>query len=111
VSDKVQHIDDDSFAAEVISSPIPVVVDFWAPWCGPCRAIAPTLEQIADEYGARVKVVKLNTDDNPVTATQYGIRSIPTVLVFKGGKVVESLIGSRPKTQYAAAVNLALGVN
>jgi thioredoxin 1 len=105
----IQHVTDDTFDAEVLRHPGLVLVDFWAPWCGPCRAVAPVLEQIAGEYGGKVKVVKLNTDDNPAIATKYNIRSIPTVMLLKDGRVVETLIGSRPKGQFTAVINKQLG--
>jgi thioredoxin 1 len=90
---------DAGFDQEVINSDKPVLVDFWAPWCGPCRAMAPTVDAIADEFAGRVKVGKLNTDDNQQTAMRFGIRSIPTLLLFKGGKVVEQRVGALPKPE------------
>jgi thioredoxin 1 len=86
-----------TFTAEVLQSDKPVLVDFWAEWCGPCRAVAPILEEIAAEYGDKIKVVKLNTDENQALAMQYGVTSIPTLNVYQGGQVVKTIIGAKPK--------------
>lgn len=90
-------VTDQTFSREVLSFSGPVLVDCWAPWCGPCRMVAPVLEQLAAEYAGRVKIAKLNVDENPSTASQYGIQSIPTMLLFKGGHQVNSLVGALPK--------------
>ena len=92
-------VTDASFAADVESSPLPVLVDAWAPWCGPCRMIAPVIEQLASEMAGRVRVAKLNVDDNPRTAARFDLRSIPTLLVLKGGREVDRLIGVQPKEE------------
>ena len=92
-----QEVTDSSFESEVLKSPTPVLVDFWAPWCGPCRMVAPVVEELSSEYDGKVKFVKLNTDENVATASRYGIRSIPTLLVFKQGQPVGQIIGFRPK--------------
>ena len=94
---KPAEVTDTTWDTNVIKADKPVLVDFWAPWCGPCRMVAPIVEELADEYAGKVEFVKLNTDDNPVTASKYGIRSIPTLLVFKGGQPVGQIIGFHPK--------------
>jgi len=89
---------DDNFGAEVLKSEMPVVVDFWATWCGPCRMIAPIMEELAEKYVGKVKIGKLDVDENQQTAIKYGVRSIPTVLILKGGEVIDTVIGAVPKT-------------
>ena len=92
-------VSDDTFEAEVLKSSTPVVVDFWAEWCHPCKQIAPALEEIANEMGGKVKIAKLNIDENPKTPSKYGIRAIPTLLLFKGGEVAATQLGVKPKGQ------------
>jgi thioredoxin len=101
---KPQNVSDDSFARDVVeaSAIAPVLVDAWAEWCGPCRMIAPVLDQLAAESGGRYKIAKLNVDENPRTSGQYGIRSIPTMLIFKNGKLVDQIVGAMPKSVIAA---------
>ena len=94
---KPAETSDATFKDEVLENDLPVLVDFWAPWCGPCRMVAPVVEELAEEYDGKVSFYKLNTDDNPQVATTYGIRSIPTLLVFKGGEPVGQIVGFRPK--------------
>ena len=101
----VGEISDSSFDSEVLKSATPCLVDFWAPWCGPCKSIAPVLEELAKEYSGKLKVVKLNVDDNPQTATMYNVRGIPNLIFFKGGQMVEQIVGAVPKDQLLAAVN------
>ena len=94
-------VTDASFKDDVLESDVPVLVDFWAPWCGPCRMVAPVVDEIAEQYEGQIKVVKLNTDENPQVASQYGIRSIPTLMIFKGGQRVDMVVGAVPKTTLA----------
>jgi thioredoxin 1 len=91
-------VTDDTFADEVLASDKPVLVDFWAEWCGPCRMIAPALEEIAAEHGDKITIVKLNIDENPKTAQAYGVMSIPTMNVYQGGEVVKTIVGAKPKS-------------
>jgi thioredoxin 1 len=94
---EIENVTDSNFEDEVIKADTPVIVDFWAEWCAPCRQIAPIIKDLAGEYDGKVKIVKLNVDDSPQTAGKFSIRSIPTVLAFKDGEVVEQLMGARPK--------------
>jgi thioredoxin 1 len=102
MSDKVTHLTDANFEAEVLQSDSPVLVDFWAEWCGPCKMIGPILEEIVQEYQGRIKVSKLNIDDNQNTPPRYGIRGIPTLMLFKNGNVEATKVGAVSKTQLAA---------
>jgi len=102
VSDKIIHLTDDTFETEVVNSDGPVLVDYWADWCGPCKMIAPILDEIADEYADRVKIAKLNIDENPATPPKYGIRGIPTLMLFKGGNVEATKVGAVSKSQLTA---------
>ncbi|MCB0332190.1 MAG: thioredoxin [Bdellovibrionales bacterium] len=101
----VREISDDSFEQEVLSANVPVLVDFWAPWCGPCKSIAPILEELSGEYDAKLKIVKLNVDDNPTTPTKYSVRGIPNLVFFKDGQVVEQIVGAVPKEQLTSAID------
>ena len=103
MSDLMQ-ITDASFEEEILKSELPVLVDFWAPWCGPCRMITPIVEELASEYEGKIKVVKMNVDENQATPTKYGIRGIPTVILFKGGEVAEQIVGAVPKAKIASMV-------
>ena len=102
------ELSDSNFDTEVIKSETPVLVDFWAPWCGPCRAIAPIVEEISSSYQGRLKVGKLNVDENQQTTMKFGIRSIPTLIIFKGGMAVEQIIGAVPKGEIERVVGKAL---
>jgi thioredoxin 1 len=97
-------VNEESFAREVLESTVPVLVDFWAVWCAPCRAIAPIVEQMAAEYSGKLKVVKLDVDENSETSIRYGVMNIPTLLLFKDGKVVERIVGARPKAAMLSVI-------
>ena len=105
---KVLQVSDENFDAEVIRSDLPVLVDFWAPWCGPCKFIAPVVEELAAEYAGRLKVAKLNVDDNPLTPSRYGVRGIPNLLILKGGAVKEQIVGAVPKARLTQAIESVL---
>jgi thioredoxin 1 len=103
-SDKMLHLTDANFDSEVLKSNEPVLVDFWAAWCGPCRMLAPTMEELAGKFDGRAKVAKLNIDENPQTTQAYEVHSIPTVLLFHDGQVVESFVGVQPQSRYDHAL-------
>jgi len=104
----VLQVNDDTFEAEVEKSDLPVLVDFWAPWCGPCRMVAPVVEAIAGKYAGKVKVVKVNVDDSPASATKFGIRSIPTLAILKGGQVQDQIIGAVGEDALSEAIDKVL---
>ena len=99
------HVSDDSFDSDVIGAQKPVLVDYWAEWCGPCLAIAPAIEEIAKEYAGKLSVVKLNIDEHPMTPTKYGVRGIPTLMIFKGGQVAATKVGAMPKSKLVDWIN------
>jgi len=109
MSSKIVHVSDESFAREVLQADVPVLIDYWAEWCGPCKMIAPILDELAEEYGARIKVAKLNIDDNPETPPKYGIRGIPTLMIFKDGNVEATKVGAVSKSQLTDFVENSIG--
>ena len=108
MADGIMDIDDGSFDAEVLQSDKPVLVDFWAPWCGPCKAIGPVIEQLAGTFGNKIKFAKCNVDDNPVTPGKYGIKAIPTLIFFKEGNVVDQITGMVAKSKLEETINSIL---
>lgn len=93
------HVNDGDFESQILQSDVPTLVDFWAAWCGPCRTVGPVVEELASEYAGKVKVAKLNVDDNKQTPAKYGVRGIPTLMLFKGGQVVDQIVGAVPKSR------------
>ena len=104
----ITEVGDNNFETEVIQSALPVLVDFWAPWCGPCKSIAPIIEEVAGTYAGKLKVAKLNVDDHPATASRYGIRGIPNLIILKGGAVKEQIVGAVPKAKLVSAIEKAI---
>jgi thioredoxin 1 len=108
-SNDIVVLQDSTFETEVLKSDVPVLVDFWAVWCGPCKAIAPTVDDLAKQYKGKVKVAKMDVDEHQQVPQQYGIRSIPTLLVFKGGRVVDTIVGAVPKAKLEESLKKAIG--
>ncbi|MBI3399664.1 MAG: thioredoxin TrxA [Deltaproteobacteria bacterium] len=108
MSEKILHVTDKSFELEVLKSDTPVLVDFWATWCAPCRAIAPIVEEMAETYNGKLKVAKMNVDENPSTPGKYGVRGIPTLILFKKGEVVDQVVGAVPKSQVQGLIAKAV---
>ncbi|MBT8473118.1 MAG: thioredoxin [Marinicaulis sp.] len=104
-----QPVTDTSFDADVLNSSEPVLIDFWAEWCGPCKQIGPALEELSDEFAGKLKIVKINIDENPETPGKYGVRGIPTLMIFKDGELVATETGAKPKGQISAWIEAALG--
>ena len=104
-SDQMKTFGDDNFKAEVLDADRPVLVDFWATWCAPCRAIAPVVDEIARDFAGKLKVLKMNVDDNPRTPSRYGVRGIPNLIIFQGGEVKEQIVGTCPKAQLVKAID------
>jgi len=104
-----EHVSDQTFEAEVLRSPVPVMVDFWAPWCAPCRLVGGLLEEVGPQYAGRFRILKLNVDENPVTAARYGVQSIPTMIIFKNGKQVDRVVGALPLNPLRQKIEMHLG--
>ncbi len=105
MAENIVQVSDDTFDSEVLKASVPVLIDFWAPWCGPCRAIAPIVDQLATEYAGKLKIVKMNVDDNPRTPANYGVRGIPNLILFKDGQVQQQIVGAVPKAHLIKAIS------
>ena len=108
MSDNIIDVTDETFETEILKSDKPALIDFWATWCAPCKAIAPVIEELANTHAGKVKITKMNVDDNQATPAKYGVRGIPTLILFKDGEVVDQLVGSAPKNQIEELINKAL---
>jgi len=108
MSDSLLHVNDENFQSEVLDSDMPTLVDFWAPWCAPCNILGPVIEELAEEYKGKLKVAKMNVDESPATPGQYGIRGIPTVILFKGGQVADQVVGVVPKAHLKSMIDKVL---
>jgi thioredoxin 1 len=104
MAENISAVSDATFDSEVLKSPVPVLIDFWAPWCGPCKAIAPIVDELAGEYAGKLKIVKMNVDENPRTPAQYGVRGIPNLILFKNGTVQQQIVGAVPKAHLVKAI-------
>jgi thioredoxin 1 len=104
MAENINAVSDATFDSEVLKSPVPVLIDFWAPWCGPCKAIAPIVDELAGEYAGKLKIVKMNVDENPRTPAQYGVRGIPNLILFKDGAVQQQIVGAVPKAHLVKAI-------
>ncbi len=104
MAETISAVSDATFDSEVLKSPVPVLIDFWAPWCGPCKAIAPIVDELAGEYAGKLKIVKMNVDENPRTPAQYGVRGIPNLILFKDGTVQQQIVGAVPKAHLVKAI-------
>jgi len=104
MAENISAVSDATFESEVLKSPVPVLIDFWAPWCGPCKAIAPIVDELAGEYAGKLKIVKMNVDENPRTPAQYGVRGIPNLILFKNGAVQQQIVGAVPKAHLVKAI-------